>query len=59
VEGCWTCSCWTLSGRVYEWKVVGRVVAGRCQVEYEWKVVGRVVAGRCQVEYMSGRLLDV
>jgi hypothetical protein len=28
------CSCWTLSGRVYEWKVVGRVVAGRCQVEY-------------------------
>ena len=26
VEGCWTCSCWT-------WKVVGRVVAGSCQVE--------------------------
>jgi len=48
VEGRWTCSCWMLSGTVYStwqrlptlplvlhtWRVVGRVVAGRCQVEY-------------------------
>jgi len=34
---------------LHTWKVVGRVVGGRCQAQYcAWEVVGRVVGGRCQ-----------
>jgi hypothetical protein len=46
VEGCWTCSWWTLSGTL---------------VFHTWKVVGHVVGGRCQAHwfFIRGRLLDV
>jgi hypothetical protein len=36
VEGCWTCSWWTLSGTLvfHTWKVVGHVVGEHCQTQY-------------------------
>jgi hypothetical protein len=60
VEGCWTCSCWTLTGRVYFTQHISgdtppiiRSLKLHWQplVLHRWRVVGRVAGGRCQVDY--------
>jgi len=67
VEGCWMCSCWTLSGSVC-WHlpqhvsgdtppIIRSLILHRQPlVLHTWKVVGRAVVGHCHVAYATWHL---
>jgi len=55
VEGCWTCSCWTLSGRVWEGAVLlmmGGVSPETCWPSYKYEIKLWCTVASCWISYM-------
>jgi hypothetical protein len=64
MEGCWTCSCWTLSGRVYSaWQLrllmMGGVSPEICWASYKYEIKLWYTVASCWIFYISdGRIVQ-